>query len=389
MILKWLTICITGLTILLTAGSPSFSQDDQQIAEQVYEELEYIASLFNSEEEIDPQRIAALIEFVNTIPEDTSLTLKKRNNMNGAFHAFQVDSSLKDLLDYAYNPEVPLYITMPSSVQSQQWTTPEIENELHRLINAAEAAGDTIFLRGQESETITPDTNTGGYYSYNQNRMVALLPGSSGPILLSATLQDQASEVGRKGCIIGDDGNWDYLFSDKAGLNKTGLGWVDSYMYEAYSVAVYIPDPAADTLKTGTFKWLNAGWKKINMVKAHHILGGIKRFAADLKGVLESPDLPEVEEIINKYLELLEKDEEELRRLVSPHLELISTTDNNGSCPESFISSVASGEYLEQMSSEEIIRILLLNYLKTHIGDNSSKTAKAGSTAGEGNWQKS
>ena len=300
MILQWLIICITGLTILFTAGSPSFSQDDQQIAEQVYEELEYIASLFNSEEEIDPQRIAALIEFVNTIPEDTSLTLKKRNNMNGAFHAFQVDSSLKDLLDYAYNPEVPLYITMPSSVQSQQWTTPEIENELHRLINAAEAAGDTIFLRGQESETITPDTNTGGYYSYNQNRMVALLPGSSGPILLSATLQDQASEVGRKGCIIGDDGNWDYLFSDKAGLNKTGLGWVDSYMYEAYSVAIYIPDPAADTLKTGTFKWLNAGWKKINMVKAHHILGGIKRFAADLKGVLESPDLPEVEEIINK-----------------------------------------------------------------------------------------
>jgi hypothetical protein len=146
-------------------------------------------------------------------------------------------------------------------------------------------------------------------------------------------------------------------------------------MYDAYSVMLYIPDPEKKTVKTAIFKWLNAGWQKINMVKSSHILGGIKRFAAAMKDVLESPDLPEVQEIVDKYRELREKGDEELRRLVAPYLELIASVEDAGSCPSSFINSVASGDYLQQMDSEEIIRILLLEYIKTHIGEQTSKTA--------------
>ena len=378
MTIKWLTIFITTLTFLLAAVGPSFSQDQQQIPDQVYQELEYLSSLFNSQEEIDPAQVAALIDFVNTTPNDTSLTLKERNRMEGVLHTFQIDSSFGHLLEYVYNPDIPAYVTRPSSLQSQQWMTPEIEEKIRHLVDKAEETGKTIFLRGKENETITPDTNTGSYYSYNQDRLVSLLPGSSGPRMVSVTLQDQISDVGRRGCIVGEDENWDYLYSEKTGLNKIGLGWVDSYMYEAYSVIIYIPDPSTKTVKVGIFKWLNAGWKKINMVQSYHILGGIKRFAADLKGVLESPDLPAAEEIVDKYLELQKKDEEELRRLVIPYLELIGSAEDAETCPSSLISSVATGEYLEQMSSEEIIRILLLEYIKTHIGDGRSETADMG-----------
>lgn len=377
MAVRWLTILITMLALLQLSALSSFSQGKQQISDQVYQELEYLSSLFDSEKELDPSGLSSLIDFVDGMPTDTSLVLKERHNMEGVFHSFQISSSFQDLLGYVYNPDIPPYITKPSSLQSQYSLTPEFSKEISRLINEAESASSTIVLRGEENETITPDTNTGSYYSYNQGKLVALLPGASGQIMLSATLQDKISEVGRRGCIVGNDGNWDYLYSDKTGLNTMGLGWVQSYMYEAYSVILYIPDPQTKTIKTAIFKWLNAGWQKINMVKSHHILGGIKRFAADLKGVLESPDLPEVNEIVDKYQELKTKDEEELRRLVAPYLNLIGSTEDAGSCPSSFISSVSSGKYLQQMSSEEIIRILLLEYIKTNLGDRTPETASA------------
>jgi hypothetical protein len=193
------------------------------------------------------------------------------------------------------------------------------------------------------------------------------MPGPTGPVMISATVQDQKSDVGKRGCIVGDDKEWNYLYSQKTGLNKTGLGWVDAYMYEAYSVMVYVTDTPTGSIHAGSFKWLNAGWSRINMVRSHHILGGIKRFAADMKAVLEAPDLPEVEEVSSKFQELQAKNEEELRRLIAPYLESIGSSDDTGSCPSSFINSVASGKYLEQMSSEEIIRILMLNYLKKHV----------------------
>ena len=375
MAVKWLMKFVAAAVMVLSTAVYSYSQDEQQVSDQVYESLEYLSTLFGSDKELDQSQLEALIEFVDTMPAGSSLDLKPRNEMAGVFHVFQLNSSFEDLLGYAYNPDIPTYVTKPSSLQSQNLLNPEFVAELRRLINGSEEPPAPLVLRGEENETITPDTNTGSYYTYTQDKLFALLPGASIPVLLSASLQEEISDVGRRGCIVGNDGNWDYLYSEKTGLNTLGLGWVHSYMYGAYSVMLYIPDSDTGTIKTAIFKWLNAGWQKINMVKAHHIRGGIERFAASMKSVLESPDLPEVNEIIDKHQELQQKDEEELRQLVAPYLESISTGKDAGSCPSHFISSVTSGKYLQQMESEEIIRILLLEYIKTHIGDRAPETA--------------
>jgi hypothetical protein len=375
MAVKWLITFVTAVAFSLSTAVLSFSQDKQQVSDQVYEDLEYLASLFGSEKELDQTQLASLIEFVDTMPAGTSVDLRPRNEMEGVFHVFQINSSFEDLLSYVYNPDIPPYVTKPSSLQSQHFLTPEFVAELRRLINESEAPPAPVVLRGEENETITPDTNTGSYYSYTQDKLFALLSDTSSTVLLSASLQDEISDVGKRGCIVGNDGNWDYLYSEKTGLNTLGLGWVHSYMYGAYAVMLYIPDPETRTVKTAIFKWLDAGWQKINMVKAHHIRGGIERFAASMKSVLESPDLPEVSEIVDKHEELLQKDEGELRQLVAPYLESIGTGKDAKSCPSHFITSVTSGEYLQQMDSEEIIRILLLEYIKTHIGDRAPETA--------------
>lgn len=361
-------VCLLQLTVAKVS-----SQSEQQIPDHIYSQLEYMLSLTKPESEFDYDQVAGLIDFIANIAPQTSSDLKERNHASGAFHSFKIDSRIPDLLGYAYNPDIPNYFTMPSSLQSHQWMTPETEGQLRRLITEIDTLEESLILHGQESETITPDTNTGSYYSYQQDRVVVLLPGPTGPVMISATAQNKKSEVGKRGCIVGDDKDWNYLYSQKTGLNKTGLGWVDAYMYEAYSVMIYVTDSSAGRIHAGSFKWLNAGWSKINMVKSHHILGGIKRFAADLKAVLESPGLPKIEEVTSKYLELQAKDNQELRQLVVPHLQRISSSEDTGTCPSSFISSVASGKYLEEMSSQEIIRILMLKYLKNHIDEAGDK----------------
>ena len=96
--------------------------------------------------------------------------------------------------------------------------------------------------------TITPDAHTGGYYQYMQDVAVAVFPGPSGPVLVSVSVQAEPSEVGHKGCVVGRDADWNYLYSGEKGLNKTGLGWVDSYMYSAHSALVLVSDTERDLL---------------------------------------------------------------------------------------------------------------------------------------------
>lgn len=366
-----LSIFCMCLTLLWDgSGSLGYAQNEQELPEQISTELDYVLSLFDSEVEFDPGKVSGLIDFVRSTPPGSSISLEKRRNAEGAFHAFDINGSISDILGYAYNPEIPGYVTMPSSLQRQEWVTPDTETELRNLVRDADSIQSIRFFRGRENETITPDLHTGGYYTYDQDRLVVTLPGATGPVLISATIQPDHSDVGKRGCVAGDDKDWNYLYLPEPGLNKTGLGWVKSYMYYASSVVVYVTDSSTDTIHAGSFKWLYAGWSKINMVKSHHILKGMKRFALDFKNVLESPNLPEVQKIVDKYQELLKMDERELRHMVEPYLQSLHESGDVEKCSGSFMTKVSSGEYLQQMSSQEIIRILLLEYLKTYVGEN-------------------
>ena len=302
------------------------------------------------------------------MPAELSMTLKERQGATGAFHGFSVQGDLVRVLDYAYNPDVPAYITMPSSVQKQKWLTSQLHDALRNLPHDVESKNVVRLLRGRDHEVITPDTNTGGYYAYSQDRVVTILAGPTGPVLISASIQNELSEVGKKGCIVGDDKDWNYLYSKETGLNKFGLGWVSSYMYYAHSVIIYVADSAADMVHVGSFKWLNAGWAKMNMVKSSHILKGIKRFASDFKAVLEAPDLPDASVLADKYLELLQSSEQGLRQMVSPYLQALEDSGSSELRSDPFKNLLASGKYLQQMSREEMVKVLLLEYVKGCIG---------------------
>lgn len=337
------------------------------VPEEVYPELEELLGLPRASAAPASDRLKHIVDLVRSTPAETSMAMKDRDKATGAFHAFAVHGDLERVVEYVYNPEIPLYVTMPSSVREQEWLSQNVGQALKNMPQAVRA-GEGFFVRGQEREIITPDANTGGYYAYRQDRAMAVVPTDGGPVLISVSCQPEPSDVGRKGCVVGKDGDWNYLYSEETGLTKTGLGWVDSYMYSAYSVLVYVPDAATGVIRVGSFKWLNAGWAKMNMVKQAHILNGIKRFASDFKAVLESPSLPKASELAAKYRALTQSSPETLREMVSPYVTAISQSGEGAVKSDPFKALLDSGEYLRAMSRQEMVKVLLQEYLKSCIG---------------------
>lgn len=355
---------------LLTLGTitPANGEEQQTVPDDVYPGLEYALSLPQTSAALDPERLSALITFVNSTPAESGMNLKERQGADGAFYAFSIQGELTHVLDYAYNPDIPLYVTMPSSLRHHEWLTPQMINPLKNLRRHIESADSIQLLRGRDREIISPDTNTGGYYRYDQDRIVTTLPGPNGPVLISVSSQNNSSEVGKKGCIVGDDKDWNYLYSKETGLNTFGLGWVESYMYHAHSVIVYVADAKEKTIRVGSFKWLNGGWAKMNMVNSDHILNGMKRFAADFKTVLEAPGLPDVPVLENKYQELRQNSQQNLRQMVQPYLTALVNSGAAELQSNPFENLLSSGEYLQQMSHEDLVKVLLLEYVKGCIG---------------------
>jgi hypothetical protein len=367
-----MTIRFFCLIVILTLGFPAplRAQALQSIPESLYPGLEYLLTVPASGADIDPSKLNDIMDFVASTPSDTSMTMQDRNRASGGFHSFSMRGDLAKVVDYVYNPDIPVYVTMPSSVRDQEWIDPATRDAL-KLLPRALAEGRTLLVRGTERETITPDANTGGYYSYQQDRAVAVFQGSTGPVLVSVSNQNEPSDIGRKGCVVGSDSNWNYLYSGEKGLTKTGLGWVDSYMYNAQSIIVFVADSSAGVVRAGSFKWLNAGWAKVNMVKQTHIINGIKRFATDFKVVLESSHLPRAQELAKMYGTLKADSPDNLRSMVAPYLEAISRSGEYSSLAGPFKDLLVSGEYLQSMDRPEMVKIVLKEFLKQRLGRES------------------
>ena len=364
--------------LVLGFAAPLRAQALQSVPDSLYTGLEYLLTIPKGTSDIAPERLNEILAFVAATPSDISMSMQDRDKASGAFHSFSLRGDLSRVLEYAYNPEIPIYVTMPSSVRAQEWLNPATREALKGLPRAL-AQGQPLLVRGSERETITPDANTGGYYAYKQDRAIALFPGAAGPVLVSVSCQPEPSDVGRKGCVVGDDSGWNYLYSGETGLNKTGLGWVDSYMYNAHSVLVFVSDTKAGVVHVGSFKWLNAGWAGVNMVKQSHIINGIKRFASDFKAVLESPRLPQAQELASMYRDLNDDSPESLRALVAPYLDAIIRGGEASGLSGSFRKLLASGDYLRNMSREEMVKVVVKEYLKERLGrQNLIQVAQAG-----------
>jgi len=142
------------------------------------------------------------------------------------------------------------------------WTS--LRGETQRLLESWKpvlSAGIPVVIHGFQREANTPDATTGVYHEYDLKRTLILLNYNERQVLLTVSKQIGESSVGKRGAILGNDNDWSYYYSGVPGSSRTGFGWVKSYIYDFFSVGVYVESNTAPPMvRAGVFsmasRWL-------------------------------------------------------------------------------------------------------------------------------------
>jgi len=234
----------------------------------------------------------------------------------------------------------------------------------------ASPVGEPVIIHGLQHDSNTPDLTTGVYHEYDLKRTLIHLNHKGRRVLISISKQVNQSEVGKKGVILGNDDDWNYYYSGDTGSFKTGMGWIKSYVYDFFSVGVYVETGASPTLtRIGTFQWIRAGWSGINFVQEGHIINGMKRYARNFKTILESPRLPTPNKIISTYQRLSALPNRDLiERYAALQQAQQSLAVQTGKIGTADIKRQGSYAHIPK---EQIIEELMLEYLKITLGKSS------------------
>jgi hypothetical protein len=231
--------------------------------------------------------------------------------------------------------------------------------------------GSPVVIKGLQHVEITPDTHSGAYYAYNIHQTVLIFKYRQRNILVVASKQEDVSTVGKKGYVLGADDDWDYLYTGKPGLTLPALGWVKSYMYGSNGITIYDEvDPVAGRVRCAAFKWLQAGWSGINMVRRKHIYSGLKRFAKPMKEILEYHSLPTVESMVCKFSRIRAFSEDTLRSKMQIYSGILQNRYDGGKGHAKKLPAhlFKDKTHWAQMSRDEMESALVIEYMKYAVG---------------------
>ena len=345
------------------------------IPESVSPGLNYLMTLVEAGhvKQFDAGATEEVMNFISSKKNTNTLYFPaNRKNISSAYHEFDIQKGLKHILQIGFNPNIPPFILSPSSIRLAYWTEingkkqppPDFSNLLARL-------DQPVVVSGVEHEEITPDINTGAYYGYDLMRTLILTKYRGRPALISVSKQKDVSDVGKKGVVLGKDANWDYFYSGQNGLNKPGLSWVSSYMYDSYTISIFIEQEGpSPRVHCGIFKWLRAGWADINMVQNQHIYHGLQRYTNTVKEVLEYPTLPEPQKMAEVFSIIQTFSTDELREKMKNYLIQLSKRYGNGSDSggKLIAETIKDETYFSSLTPYQMQSVLVVEYMKYLMG---------------------
>lgn len=338
--------------------------------------LKLVQSGLDARAGLDTAAVAGLIDYVLGAKPSKETELPIAQKAPGAYYEFDTKIGFADFLQYSYSCHIPAVLTSPSSLRYSLWNgLPGKTQKLPSSWTSIPRDGKPIVIRGLQRDAITPDLTTGVYYEYNLNRTFILLNHKGRQALVTISKQANVSDVGKKGFILGNDDDWNYYYSGEPGSARTGLGWVKSYIYDYFSVAVYVEAGGQQpVVRTGIFQWIRAGWNGMNFVQTEHILKGMKRYAKNSKVILESPNLPEPSQVAQAY-----------QRLSSlPHSDLLDKYAALQQARQSLAvqsgkietSKIKKQDSYAGIPKEQILEELMLEYLKIVLGKSTLLSKK-------------
>jgi len=321
--------------------------------------------------QLDIPAVATLVDYVLGAKPNKETDLPSLNKAPGAYYEFDTRISISRFLQYSFSSRIPSVFTSPSSLRYSLWNSRQ--GNLQPLPDSwifALPDGKPTIIRGLQRDAITPDLTTGIYYEYSLNRTFIFLNHKGRQTLITVSKQINISDIGKKGVILGNDDDWNYYYSGEPGSARALLGWVKSYIYDYFAVAVYVETgPSSSMFRTGVFQWIRAGCSGINFVEPKHIIRGIKRYAKSSKSILESPNLPAPNEIASAYQRLSSLSQSDLLgKYTALQQAKQSLAVQSGKIETSIIKKQDS---YAATPKEQIVEELMLEYLKVVLGKSS------------------
>jgi len=362
------------LSVYLFSPIPAMSAKvlkETKVPDALIPELDHLLTLASpdSKNTFDLRRIEKVLDFVASPKSSSALYYAdKKLGANSVYYEFDIQSDLNHILRYAFNPEIPSYTYMPSSVRLSYWSEVNGHKQpLSKLWDSLPNPDSSVIVKVVEHIETTPDLFSGAYYRYDMDKTLILCNYLGRNLLISISKQKDKSDVGRKGLILGKDEDWNYFYSGQKGLTKSGIGWAKSNIYDSFSVSFYYEvNEKSPMVRCGIFKWLRAGWANLNLVKKKHIHKGLERSSKDFKAILENPSLPQASELARIFSNYNKLSHDDLRKKVKPHFRVLeSLIDKEKPRFKSFAELIKNDRYLNQMTGQEMQAILVLEYVKS------------------------
>lgn len=357
--------------------SVTVAADEQPLPDTIQPGIQYLLKLTGGSRAttIDPRALVALIDFIRQDKSAGDQYFSTSDDLLDplVYHEFELRQPLATILEYTFNPRIPSHVLALSSIRQSYWKKINGQSQTFPQ-DIAEHLADLpspFVIHGIEHEEIAPDLNSGAYYSYDLLRTLVMCQVEGRAVWISLARQQGLSDVGRKGFVLGLDEDWNYLYSGEKGINKMGLGWVESYMYDAFSAIVYVQEnDSTPRVRCGIFKWLRAGWSDMNFVKRSHIRGGLERYADAFQEILEAPQLPAPSSIAAVAGEISGMSRAQLQDRGRRHLQSLQTRfGNEKQFPDTwFAQTVQNGTYLEQLTRPQLEAMVFLEYMKKALG---------------------
>jgi len=372
---KYLILHVVILVVLLVSGTAFSNGSEKTIPSEVNPGLNHLLEMVTpgNATSFTPEALSPMLDFVSSQKSLDAVYVSDDSFQSpSAYIELDLNHSLSELIKVSYNPDIPSYLMTPSSMRLSYWKEfRQGKESFAGLWDVLPEYDAPIVIRAVETVENTPDIHTGAYYKYDLERTMILFKHQGRNVFISLSRQIGNSLVGKKGLVLGSDTDWNYLYSGEKGINKFGLGWVDSYMYDSSSVIVYYePDPGKPHVRCAVFKWLRAGWKNINMVQNHHIYKGMRRWAADYKSIMEHPDFPGAEAMEHAWLQIEKLDLEELRNANRLYYQsLKSRYDGDKSVSSKWAAKVLKDDSrVNDSDMHEMRSVLVVEYLKSVLG---------------------
>jgi hypothetical protein len=378
---SWLFIIFLALSIT-TFGVSGTQASEQQATNssrqpaldaEVENGLSYLIDLAQQPETVFvPNRVQSLLEYTDADDASArSADPAKRASGYGVCLRSDIQAPLERILRYGFNPKIPSYVILPKQLRlSGRYPESDLVARDIKIWKSLSTLDKPLVLRGREYEVTTPDTSTGGYYRYDLDRLTILLQHRGSPLLISVSKMTRPSDVGKRAVIV-DDPNWTYFYSGEKGLSPAILKWMDTFIYDTASVTIFRPAGNNRNVTNVTlFKWLNAGWLGMNMVKPGHIRAGSERFIENLKYVMESQDMPDDGTLAQKYKQMRNLPDENLDTLIKSYARNFEqyAMKHNELSEDRFSRLIRNGGYAQILNREERVGVLMVEFLKNQFG---------------------